>query len=176
MTRPDDSTADAGLDDRAAICPGSFDPVTRGHLDVVARATRLFARMTVAVVAHPGKRALLSLDERLALVRSEVGALGLGRPVDVVSFDGLTVDLARRVGARWIVRGLRSSEDAGYELPMALSNRLCGVAEVETVFLAASAEVAFISSTLVRQVAAAGGRLEGFVTPAVAAKLREKYG
>jgi pantetheine-phosphate adenylyltransferase len=163
------------LDDRKAVCPGSYDPVTWGHLDVIARAARLFDSLHVAVVANPSKSALFSLEERLALLRRELEGLDVPRKLEVVSFSGLTVDLARRLGARWILRGLRSSEDAGYELPMALSNRRAGVVEVETVFLAASPETAFISSTLVREIAANRGELTAFVPPAVEKALRGKF-
>ncbi len=163
------------LDDRTAICPGSYDPVTRGHLDIMARAARLFDTLHVAVVGHPGKAGLFTLQERLDLIVREVGDISVSGRIEVVSFEGLTVDLARRLGARWIVRGLRSSEDAGYELPMALSNRRCGEQEVETAFLAASADVSFVSSTLVRQIAANGGCLEAFVTTRVETALRRKF-
>jgi pantetheine-phosphate adenylyltransferase len=163
------------LDDRTAICPGSYDPVTRGHLDIIARAARLFDTLHVAVVGNPGKKGLFSVAERLELVVREIGEIEKTGRIEVISFDGLTVELATRLGARWIVRGLRSAEDAGYELPMALSNRRCGEDEVETAFLAASAEVSYISSTLVRQIASKGGRLDAFVTPGVEKALREKF-
>jgi pantetheine-phosphate adenylyltransferase len=154
------------------VFPGSFDPVTRGHLDVIDRAAGLFERLVVAVVENPGKEPLFRPEERVALLRQELS----GRPaIEVVSFRGLTVDLARSLGAGWIVRGLRSAEDAAAELPMALSNRHCGEAPIETVFVPAGAEVAFIASRLVREIAAAGGRLEPFVTPAVEAALRRKF-
>lgn len=157
--------------DRALI-PGSYDPVTRGHLDVIRRSALLFDSLFVAVVRNPEKSACFPVEERLALLRTELdGVAG----VEIVAFDGLAVDLASRLGARWIVRGLRSAEDAGYELPMAHSNRVCGREEIETVFLPTSAGLAFISSRLVRQIATEGGELAAFVTPRVEAALRARF-
>jgi pantetheine-phosphate adenylyltransferase len=155
--------------ERIALFPGSFDPVTRGHLDVIARAADLFDRLVVAVLVNPGKSPLLPEEERVALIARETAGLG---NVEARAFRGLVVHLAEEVGARWIVRGLRSSEDAAFEIPMALSNRLCGRREVETVFIPTRAEYGFISSRLVREIAAGGGDLRPFVTPAVARALR----
>lgn len=154
---------------RKALYPGSFDPVTRGHLDVLAKALELFDTVFVAVIENPQKTPLLSIEERIALLRREIGARA---SVRVLAFSGLTVDAAARVGARWIVRGLRSGADAAYELPMAYSNRVCGRTRIETIFIPSSPETSFISSSLVREIAARGGRLEEFVTPAVARALR----
>ena len=155
--------------ERIAVFPGSFDPVTRGHLDVIARAAALFDRLVVAVLVNPDKRPLLPEDERVALIAKETAALG---NVEVRAFRGLVVHLAEEVGAGWIVRGIRSAADAAFELPMALSNRLCGRREVETVFIPTRAEHEFISSRLVREIAKGGGDLRPFVTPAVARALR----
>ena len=160
------------LSDSIAIIPGSFDPITIGHVDVIRRASALFERTWVAVVGNPAKDSLFSADERVGLVRDATKDLA---GVDVVAFDGLTVDLAARVGARWIVRGLRSVEDAIDELPMAHSNRRCGREEVETLFLPTSASLSFISSRLVRQIAKYGGALDAFVSPGVEAALRAKF-
>jgi pantetheine-phosphate adenylyltransferase len=154
-----------------ALYPGSFDPVTRGHLDLIARAARLFARLHVGVLENPSKAPLFSAAERVALIEAETRGLP---NVEVVSFGGLAVDLAAKVGAGWIVRGLRSEADAAHELSMARSNRLCGAREIETVFIPAAAEVAFISSTLVREIAARGGKLAPFVPPAVEKALRDR--
>jgi pantetheine-phosphate adenylyltransferase len=158
----------------AAVFPGSFDPVTRGHLDLIRRAAELFPRLVVAVVANPGKSPWFSAAERVALLAAELEALVRAGRVEVESFTGLAVQLARGSGARWIVRGLRSADDAHFELPMALSNRLAGEVEIETVFLAASAGTAFISSRLVREIALHGGKLVDFVTPGVEKALRDK--
>ncbi len=163
--------------DTVALYPGSFDPPTRGHFDLIERAARLFGRLEVTVITNPEKRSVFSAEERIALLEAGVADTGVADRVRVSSHvDRLTVALAAALGARWIVRGLRSAEDAGYELPMAHSNRRCGPEEIDTVFLPSSAEVSFISSTLVRQIAERGGRLEAFVTPAVEAALREKFG
>ena len=160
------------VEERRALYPGSFDPVTRGHMDVIERASRLFDRLFVGVVENPSKQALFSLEERVGLLRGEVAHL---RNVDVVSFSGLTVDLAARLGARWIVRGLRSPADADGELAMAHTNRHSSSSQVETVLLPASHEVAFIASSLVREIAAGGGRLAALVTPGVEKALRRKF-
>jgi len=156
-----------------ALYPGTFDPVTLGHLDLIRRAARLFAELHVAVMDNPSKKPLLAGPERVRLVSEEVADIANVR----VSYeDGLAVEVAARLGAAWIVRGLRSEEDAAREIAMARSNRLCGSKEIETVFLAASPEVAFISSTLVREIAARGGKLARFVPPRVEEMLRRRYG
>jgi pantetheine-phosphate adenylyltransferase len=156
---------------RIALYPGSFDPVTRGHLDLIARAARLFDALHVAVIENPSKKALFTAEERIRLLRDELKGIA---GVEVLSFEGLAVAAAARVGASWIVRGLRSESDAAYELPMARSNRLCGEHEIETILVPASPETAFISSTLVREIAARRGKLSAFVTPPVEAALRRK--
>ena len=166
-------SATAPSSSRIALYPGSFDPVTRGHLDVIARVARLFDRVHVGVIDNPSKVALFSAAERVASLQAE---LGEAPNIGVFAFSGLTVAAARKVGALWIVRGVRSAADMDYELPMAHTNRLCGEAEVETVFVPASPQVAYISSTLVREIAARGGKVDAFVTPAVALALRRKFG
>jgi pantetheine-phosphate adenylyltransferase len=153
---------------RHALFPGTFDPVTLGHLDVVRRAASLFERVTVAVAPHPTKRELLPLEARLALLR-EVTADMPG--VGIACVDGLTVDGCRKLGASVVVRGLRNASDFEYEAQMARSNRAMAP-EVETVFLASAPEHGHISSTLVRQVAEMGGPLEPFVPAPVARALR----
>ena len=158
-----------------AIYPGSFDPVTRGHLDVIERARGLFGTLHIAVLSNPDKKGLFTPEERLELLRSETAGLAGGGALEFSTFEGLTAQLAVELEAGWIVRGLRSAADAAYELPMAISNRHCAQAEVETVFLPAGAETAFISSSLVREIAAGGGQLEAFVTPGVEAALRGKF-
>lgn len=157
---------------RIALCPGSFDPITLGHTDVIARAARLFDKLVIGVIENPSKASLFTAEERVDLIRGE---LERHSNIVVKTFSGLAVQAAAQVGARWIVRGLRSAADALYELPMAHSNRKCGEVEIETVFLAASADVSFVSSTLVREIAARGGHLEAFVTPAVEKALTKKF-
>jgi len=156
-----------------ALYPGSFDPVTRGHLDVLSRAGKLFERIYIGVIANPSKTPLFGLDERVEMIQRELGS---NKQVEVVSFEDLTVHAAARVGATWIVRGVRSAADTAYEIPMAHSNRVCGEKEIETLFLPASPQVSFISSTLVRQIAAGKGNLSSFVTEAVEEALRRKFG
>lgn len=155
---------------RHALFPGSFDPVTRGHIDIVRRAAELFGRVTIAVASNSAKRELLPLATRLALLH-EVTASIPG--VNIAQVDGLTVEGARALGANVIVRGLRNASDFEYESQMALCNRAMA-SELETVFLPSSPEHAHISSTLVRQVAEMGGPVELFVPECVARALRER--
>lgn len=157
-------------DERTALVAGSFDPLTHGHLDIIARARSLFGHVVVAVLVNPGKAPLLSLEERLSIVRDAVaGEVG----VDVVSFDGLLVDAARRHGATVVVRGVRSVSDYEHEWPMARMNAAL-LPGLETVFLAASPAWGHVSSTLVRQIHTLGGSIEPFVPPAVLAHLRRR--
>lgn len=154
---------------RVALFPGTFDPVTHGHLDVVRRAARLFDRLVVAV-AVAGKSTLLPVEERVALLRTHVASLGT---VTAEPFDGLLVAFARAQGATVLVRGVRTYQDWEYELRMLQMNRHLAP-ELETVFLAPSAEHAFVSSTLVREVAALGGDLTGLVPADVAAAIARR--
>jgi pantetheine-phosphate adenylyltransferase len=158
----------------AAIYPGSFDPVTFGHLDIIVRAAALFPRLTVAVVGNPSKRPMFDADERVALLAGEVAALdgGLGDGVDVVAFDGLLVDLCAERGVTTIVKGLRGAGDLELELRMAQTNRQIGA--VETVFLATTPEHSHLASSFVREIARFGGRLDHAVPPAVALALRDR--
>ena len=153
-----------------ALFPGTFDPVTLGHLDLIRRAAALFGRVTVAVATNPEKRELLSLERRLELL----GEVTAGVPgVAVARLEGLVVQGCRELGADVIVRGARTAVDFEYEAQMARSNRVMEPG-IDTVVLASSPEHAHISSTLVRQVADMGGPLEGFVPPAVARALAER--
>jgi len=154
----------------AAIYPGSFDPVTLGHLDVMARASVLYDRLVVAVVGNPSKRPLLEASERVALITDELDRLGLGGRSEVVAFDGLLVDLCAKLGISTLIKGLRSAADLDLELRMAQMNRRIG--DVETVFLATAPEHSHLSSSLVREVARYGGRLDAAVSPAVAEAIR----
>jgi len=155
--------------DRVALFPGTFDPVTRGHVDVVRRGASLFHRLVVAVAAG-GKATWFPVEERVALVRHAVADLG---NVEVVPFDGLLVAFARRHGAHAILRGVRSYQDWEYELRMLQMNRHLAP-ELETVFLAPAVEWAFVSSTLVREVSALGGDLDALVPTGVAAALARR--
>jgi pantetheine-phosphate adenylyltransferase len=156
---------------RVGLYAGSFDPVTRGHEDVVSRALRIVDRLVVAVAVHSGKSPLFSLDERAQLLRETVG----GERVEVRAFEGLLADLARDVGATVFVRGIRGLTDFDYEVVMARHNRML-VPDVETVFLVPAGEVAHISSTFVREIARNGGDVSGLVRPVVARALRERFG
>jgi pantetheine-phosphate adenylyltransferase len=155
---------------RRAVCPGSYDPVTNGHLDVVARAAALFDEVVVAVLHNPAKRGRFPVEQRLELLRE---ALPGSPAVRVEAFaDRLLVDVCRDVGAVAVVKGLRGGTDFHYEVPMALMNRhLTGV---ETVFLPGAPEWEHVSSSLVSEVAAYGGDVSGMVPPEVLAALRDR--
>jgi pantetheine-phosphate adenylyltransferase len=159
-----------------AVYPGSFDPVTNGHLDVVERAIRVFDRVIVAVLANPRKEPLLSADDRLAAIREAVAASDL--PTDrvaVESFDGLTVEFCRRRGAAFIVRGLRAISDFETEMQLAHNNRRLAP-DVDSVFFMTSVEHGYVSSSLVKEIARFGGDVSGMVPATVAARLREVAG
>ena len=153
---------------RLAICPGSFDPLTVGHVDLVERAAALFDRVVVAILVNSDKSPLFTQAERVAIVREVFAPV---KNVDVEAFDGLLVDYADRRGAVAIVRGLRSATDTDYELSMSLMNRHLKPS-VDTVFLPTAASVAHVSSRLVKEVWRLGGDVGGLVPPAVEARLR----
>ncbi|HKP27821.1 MAG TPA: pantetheine-phosphate adenylyltransferase [Gemmatimonadales bacterium] len=156
---------------RIAIFPGSFDPPTQGHEDLIRRALGLVDRVIVAIAVNPAKQPLFPLDERLALLRAVTGP----EPrIEITSFQGLLVDYARRSGAGIILRGLRAAGDFEYEMQMALMNRHQSPG-LETVFLAPATNLTFLSSSLVREVAQYGGELGELVHPAVAAALRKRF-
>lgn len=157
-----------------AIYPGSFDPLTNGHLDVLASALRLFDRVIVAIGTHPGKTNLFSFDERVDLIRraiDDVAASASG--VEIVSFDGLLVDAAQEHGAQAIVRGLRDGTDLNYEMQMAGMNGVMRP-DVATIFFPASPQTRPITATLVRQIARMGGDITPFVPENVAEAIRGK--
>jgi pantetheine-phosphate adenylyltransferase len=157
---------------RIAVYPGSFDPVTRGHEDLVRRCRRFADRVVVAVAQNGTKTPLFTTEERIALLRAAVGS----EPgVEVWSFEGLLVDFARSAGASMIVRGVRAVSDFEYEFQMAYMNRELW-AEFETVFLVPALHLTFLSSSLVREVARLGGDVSAFVHPEVAKALRAKFG
>lgn len=148
------------------LCPGSFDPPTLGHLDIIDTAARLFDRVTVAVVVNPAKTGLFPVEERLTLLRSVTARWG---NVSVDSFDGLLVDYCTRLGIAAIVKGIRTSGDVAYEQPMAQMNaHLTGV---RTLFVPTAPEHSFVSSSLVKEVARLGGDVSGLLPPEVAAAL-----
>lgn len=154
-----------------AIYPGSFDPFTNGHLDLIERSTHLFDKLIVAILRNEEKRPLFTLEERQEMLREVLR----GYPnVEVDSFDGLLVDFAARRNASVILRGIRAISDYEYELQMALMNRRLRP-EIETVFLMAGEAYSFISSRLVKEVAALGGNVSGLVPPLVEERLRRKF-
>ena len=159
---------------RTACCPGSYDPVTNGHVDIVARALACFDRVLVAVLVNPAKQPLFSPEERIAMLKEATASLpGADGAVEVESFSGLLVDYARERRATAIVKGLRAVSDFDYELQMAQMNyRLAGV---ETMFMTANPAYSYLSSSLVRDVASHGGEVEGLVPPGVASRLRERF-
>ncbi len=158
---------------RHAIYPGTFDPITLGRLDIVSRALAVFDQVTVAVLVNPRKQPSADLATRLRVIREALDEeLGdPGRAVMVESFEGLTVDLAQRLGARSIVRGLRAVSDFESELPMAQLNRQLAPG-IDTVFLMTSVDHAYVSSTMVREIAGFGGDVSGMVPSAVLRTLR----
>jgi pantetheine-phosphate adenylyltransferase len=155
---------------RVAVYPGSFDPVTNGHLDLIERCAPLVDRLIVAVLRNAGKEPLFTTDERVEMLRQAVAHLG---NVEVDSFDGLLVEYARRRGACLLLRGIRAISDYEYELQMALMNRRLAP-EIETMFMMAGEAYSFLSSRLVKEVIALGGDVRGLVPPQVEAKLRER--
>ncbi|MEO8668821.1 MAG: pantetheine-phosphate adenylyltransferase [Bauldia sp.] len=161
---------------RIALYPGTFDPVTNGHADILAGALALSDKVVVAIGIHPGKAPLFSLKEREAMVLAMARAAGRGAAgrVSVVTFDGLVVDAAKAAGATILVRGLRDGADFDYEMQMAGMNGAMAP-EIRTVFLPASPASRHITATLVRQIAALGGDVTSFVPPTVAGKLKQKF-
>jgi pantetheine-phosphate adenylyltransferase len=153
-----------------AIYPGSFDPITNGHLDLIERGSRLFARLIVAVLHNDGKQALFTVEERVEMLREVVAPIS---NVEVDCFDGLLVNYAARRCARVILRGIRAISDYEYELQMALMNRRLGD-NIETVFLMASEVNSFVSSRLVKDVVRLGGDISGFVPASVASRLHSR--
>jgi pantetheine-phosphate adenylyltransferase len=154
-----------------AIYPGSFDPITNGHLDLISRGSRLVGRLIVAVLRNENKRPLFSVEERVEMLREVTGVYP---NVEVGSFDGLLVDYAAEQGANLILRGIRAISDYEHELQMALMNRRLRP-EIETAFLMAGEAYSFISSHLIKQVVALGGDVAGMVPPAVEARLKRRY-
>ena len=156
---------------RTAVYAGSFDPITRGHEDLIKRSLQFVDRIIVAVATNVSKQPLFSLDERVGFIRAAVGS---DDHVEVRQFDGLLVDFARSVGASLIIRGLRAVADFEYEFQMALMNRHLAPG-LETVFMVPSLDTTYISSSLVREVARFEGDVSGLVHPIVADALRLKF-
>ncbi len=155
-----------------AIYPGSFDPITNGHLDVIARGARLADRLIVAILRNENKQIVFSVSERVSMLEEVLGSY---QNVEVEAFDGLLVDYAAQRQASVILRGIRAISDYEYELQMALMNRRLAPG-IETVFLMAGEAYSFISSRLVREVIRLGGNISGLVPPSVELRLQERFG
>lgn len=153
-----------------AVYAGTFDPMTYGHLDVAARAAHVFEHLTLAVAGDSRKTPLFGAAERLELAKSSLAHL---KNVEVVPFGGLLVDWARKRGIHTLIRGLRAFSDFEYEFQMALTNRKLAP-DIETMFLMPNADFSYVSSSMVREIAALGGNVDQFVPPAVAAALKKK--
>ena len=155
-----------------ALYPGSFDPITLGHIDVIGRTATIFERLVVGVLVNPRKSPLLDLDERIATIREAIDEElpEIAPSIEVAGFDGLTVDYARKLDARFIVRGLRAVSDFESELQMAHTNRKL-YPDVDTVFLMTALEHSYLSSTLVKEIASFGGDVSQMVPAAAARRL-----
>jgi pantetheine-phosphate adenylyltransferase len=161
---------------RVGIYPGTFDPITNGHTDIIRRAARLVDRLVVGVARNDGKGPLFATDERVEIVRDEIAHVenGDAGQIEVRAFEGLLMRFAQSVGAKIVVRGLRTMSDFEYEFQMAGMNARLNP-EIETVFLMASDRFQFISSRLVKEIGALGGDVSHFVSPRVAVRLLERY-
>lgn len=154
-----------------AIYPGSFDPLTNGHLDVIERGRKIFDRLVVGILKNPHKQPLFTSEERKAMIEEVVKPFS---NVEVEIFDGLLVNFARKKGCQVILRGLRAISDYEYETQIALINRKMAP-EIETLFLPTSTEFSYLNSTIVKEIASFGGCIRGLVPPVVEKKLRDKF-
>jgi pantetheine-phosphate adenylyltransferase len=163
-----DRTTDAGHKRRIGLYPGTFDPVTNGHLDIIGRAARQLDKLVVGVAINSGKGPLFAIEERVELVTAEIAPIAdkNGMVIEVMPFDTLLIDFARKIGASMIVRGLRAVSDFDYEFQMAGMNYRMAP-DIETVFLMASERHQFIASRLVKEVAKLGGDISSFVPPKI---------
>jgi pantetheine-phosphate adenylyltransferase len=158
------------MQETRALYPGSFDPITNGHVDIIQRGLRVFDRIIVAVLENPKKRPLFTTKERVRMIQDIFASR---KEVEVRAFDGLLVEFARAQGTHVVIRGLRAISDFEYEFQMALMNRSLAP-DIETFFMMPSVNYSFLSSNLVREVAGLGGSVEGLVPGPVARKLRDK--
>lgn len=156
---------------KIAVYPGSFDPITFGHLDIIERATKIFDKVIVAVSVNSGKKPLFTIEERVEMIKRECSCL---QRVEVSYFHGLLSDFVSLHNAQAIVRGLRAVSDFEYEFQMAVTNRKLNPG-AETIFFVAMPEYSFLSSSIVKEIVSLGGDVTGLVSPAVAEKLRKKY-
>ena len=153
-----------------AVYPGSFDPITKGHADVIARGSKIFDHVIVAVARNPHKRALFTIEERMEMIRHETRPL---KNVRVDTFEGMLIDYVKKQGTNVILRGIRTVSDFEYEFQMSLTNRTMDKT-METVFIVTSEEYSFMNSTLIKEIAALGGDMRAFVSAEVGRKLKEK--
>jgi pantetheine-phosphate adenylyltransferase len=153
------------------LYPGTFDPITLGHIDIVIRASKIFTKTVIVIADNPNKKCLFSVDERVTFAKD---CLKKHTNVEVMKYDGLVIDAVTQVGASTIIRGLRALSDFDYEFQMAFTNRQLND-NVETVFLMPSSQYTYLSSSLVKQLSQFGGNVDGFVAPIVAQALKEKY-
>lgn len=158
---------------RIALYPGTFDPITNGHLDIIGRAVKLVDKLVIGVAINEAKKPLFSLDDRVEMVRKEVEKFERGAAIEVRPFDGLLMHFAEEVGAESIMRGLRAVSDFEYEFQMVAMNQRLND-EIETVFLMADPRHQAISSRLVKEIASLGGEISAFVPPAIEARLKER--
>jgi pantetheine-phosphate adenylyltransferase len=164
------------MTERVGVYPGTFDPVTNGHMDVIARATRVVDRLIVAVAVNAGKAPLFTVEERLAVLEEEIRHIAgaNGAAIEARPFDNLLTDFAAEAGATLVIRGLRAVSDFEYEFQMAMMNARLKPG-IETVFLAASEHHQFIASRLVKEIGSLGGDVRPFVSPRVAVRLEAKF-
>jgi pantetheine-phosphate adenylyltransferase len=158
--------------ERTAIYPGSFDPVTNGHVDIVERGLNIFDKIIVAILRNPAKEALFTVEERKQMIET---SLNRNSNVEIDVFDGLLVDYAKKRNAVAILRGMRAVSDFEYEFQLALMNRKLN-REIQTVFLMTGLRWIFISSSIIKEAASFGGNINGMVPPIVSRKLKEKFG
>ena len=156
---------------RIAVCPGSFDPATNGHIDIIKRSAALFDKVIVAVVHNPSKYSLFTLEERMELLKRTCGSI---ENVEIDSFSGLLMDYVKSKNANVIVRGLRAVSDFEYELQMALMNKKLSP-EVETVFMMTNSKYSYLSSSLVKEVASLGGCIKGLVPEIIEEELHKRF-
>ncbi len=155
---------------KIAVYPGSFDPITNGHMDIIKRASKIYDKVVVGVLNNSSKKSLFSPQERVEMILGETGGIG---NVEVSSFDGLLVEFARKNGASVIVKGLRTVADFEYEFQMALLNKALDT-EVETIFMMTDSKYSYISSSMVKELAGFNGNLVGLVSPEIEKKIKEK--
>jgi pantetheine-phosphate adenylyltransferase len=159
--------------EKVAVYPGSFDPITNGHLDLLERGLKIFDKIVIAIAANPGKNPLFTLEERCEMIKDSLRGHPLESRVEVDSFHGLLVDYVKRVNANAILRGLRAISDFEYEFQMALMNRKLST-EIETLFLMTGMRYIYISSSIIKEVVMSGGCVAGLVPEAVEKKLTER--